>query len=425
VISLPTQLKQFASRYASFAGARIALVVSRWFVLIQSARHLTPIEFGVLAAALSASEITRALGDLGVDSFVYSRLGGPNSPLSPCVRTAILLRAVTSVLLLFIAVYIWNAIALPINVSTVFLLIFAVPTQSTAVAMLQKAAAFRSLMLLIGITFVASLTVDAVALANPKSLGLMALLLVSADLVAAFAALALAAPMIAQLFRAASKRRRSVWKIIQPSMGRLLPSALIAVIVMVYGRIDVVIVRPLLGANAQADFSAGFRLIEPFFLIFAIGALALLAELAGRTRDSSQKIANHILRASPVFITVALAAFGMMCATITDLVAAHLLGLTKQAALVAALLASAIPFRIANTLITTLLQKFGRFDLVLVAAALNCTFIIGLSLILHRAIGFSGIAGSTVCSELITLFVLRRILAFQQSLQNRNRSSTT
>jgi len=406
--------RRFISRYASFAGARIALVIGRWFVLVQSARLLPAKDFAALAAALSVAEIVRAVSDIGVDSFVYSRLGGPSGQLSPIVRTALLARVLTSTVMLSMAVFLWLSTGQNAAVVPVFFIILAAPAQGSGVALLQKAAVFRKLSTLVAITFIASLAVDAATLLTKPTQLLMALFLVTPDVVAGFAALSLAAYSVRLELKAAIASRRNPWRILRPAVGKLLPSAMIAIIVMAYGRLDVVVIRPLLGADAQADFSAGFRVIEPFFLFFAIGALALLVELGTKHRNTSADFSNRLASLSPISIFSVLALAAAIATVSVNFFATRFVGLNPRAACVAALLASAIPLRIVNTLITTLLQKFGRFDYVMKAAIINGGLIIGITAAFSYTIGFPAVAASTLCGELITFFVLKTMLTNQR-----------
>lgn len=400
----------FATRYASFAAARIAVVAGRWFIVVLSARQLPSADFAALAAALSTAEIIRAIGDIGVDSFAYSKLGGPSGPLSPVVRTALLTRVLASALLLPATVILWIFAGLEAGVVPVFLLILAAPSQATGVALLQKSADFKKLSTLVLVTVGASISADIFALVRPSTLRLMAFLLVVPDVVAGVSAFWLAANPIRLALDAVANSQRAPWNILKPATSRLLPSAMVAIVVMAYGRLDVVTIRPLFGTNAQADFSAGFRVIEPLFLLFAIGALALLAELGSKQRQSSNELARRIVLLPPQIIIPILLIVATITALIVYFLTGNIVGLNPRAACVAALLASAIPFRVANTLITTLLQKFGRFDQVMKAAIINGGLIFGISLATSFSIGFPGIAVSTLCAEIMTSALLRTML---------------
>lgn len=392
--------QRFAGRYASFAAARISLVIGRWFILVQSARHLTTDEFAALAAALSIAEILRALSDAGVDSYSYSRLGPPTSPVRITVRAALLLRVLLSGAVTTLAVMGMLASASRPQLLPVLALILATSVQSMAVALLQKRARFGAMAVLVLATLVASLSVDAVAYARAVSLSGMAVLLVTPDIAAAVIAAALARQSLVALGSRAWRSRRAFVRQLAPIAGKLLAGAAVSVLVILYSRLDVVVVRPLAGATQQAHYSAGFRLVEPAFLLFAIGSLALLAELgSGRNQDVRQ-LAMHLLKPIPGRLLAMLTGLAALCYLTGIFTARHVVGLTQEAGLLTGMFAAALPFRIANSMISALLQRLGRFDAVMHAAMINGIVTFSAAALLVWPLGATGVALAALIGEI-------------------------
>lgn len=409
-------LQRFASRYASFAAARIALVIGRWFVLVQSARHLDAVEFAALAAALSAAEILRALSDGGVDSFTYSRLGRAGHPLRITVRAALLLRLSLSLVIAGLAAIVIMRVGIQLQLLPVLALIPATAMQSTSVALLQKEAQFGAMAVLVAGTLLASLAVDWLAYSQAPKLAAMALLLVTPDIAAAVIAAALASPQVLALSRQALRRRRSLQHQLRAVAGKLMPAAAVSILVIAYSRLDVAIVRPLAGSIEQAHYSAGFRLIEPAFMLFAIASLALLAELgAGQTNDV-RHVATRLLKLPRTALLLGFPALAAVSATVAVTIALHVIGLTPEASYLAGIFAAAVPFRIANSMLSALLLRFGRFDAVMHAALFNGGITFSFAIALVTIFGAAGAATAALLGEIFNTAYQR--LRLRRQLEN-------
>ncbi|WP_295683409.1 hypothetical protein, partial [uncultured Nevskia sp.] len=361
-------VRRIAQRYFTFVAARIALVIGRWFVLIQSAKHLDKIDFAALAAALSVAELLRALADGGVDNFSYSRLGGANCRVRVTVRTAFFFRAVIATILMVIGAAVHYFLVGELRVLPVFLLIGITLAQTTSIALLQKEAQFSRLATLVGITLVASLAVNLTVLLSPAQLGLMSMLLIAPDAVAASAGLVLASPAISKMLAQWRRARRPALSILRSIASKLAPISLVTMLVMIYSRLDVTLVLPLLGSIAQADYSAGWRLTEPLFLFLSIASFALLAELGSVSSNNAQVLGTVLTKPAAILPMIGLLAIALIAVFVVRFVAGNWIGLSAEASLLAGILAGGIPFRVANTLISTVLQRLARFDRVLVAS---------------------------------------------------------
>lgn len=410
---LQTPVRRFAHRYATFAAARVALIVGRWFVLVQSARHLPNSEFAMLAAALSIAEILRALSDIGADGYVYSRLGSQGQRLRATVSAVLAFRGLSAVTVTVVGASIHAALTGRLDVLPVFAIIIAGMLQATGVALLQKHARFRALALLVLITVVSSVIVDLVTLLFPATLALMSWLLIAPDCIAALTALVLAGSLLTVPFRRIGAQRRNLVLSLRPLVGKLLPGGIVSVLVVAYSRLDVMIVLPLAGVAAQAEYSSGFRLVEPAFLFFAIASLALLAELgSGRTADT-RKLAQRLLDIPSAFIGCLLPLASAVAAALAWLVSLHLFGLSDAISLLAATFAAALPFRIGNSMISTLLMRLGRFDRVMHAAILNAFITFSAAALLTLRLGAPGAAIGALSGEIVNAIYQRHLLRLQ------------
>ena len=179
----------------------------------------------------------------------------------------------------------------------------------------------------------------------------------------------------------------------------MLPSFAVSILVILYTRLDVFLVLPLLGTLSQANYSIGFRLVEPVFLILSLGSLSLLAELGSHSTSKSRSIATRLMQSLNAARYFLLMFCGVILAFIFQYISLHFLNLSVSASWVTFFLALAIPIKLCNTFFTTLLQRNGRYNIVFYAAivAFLCTMIFGI--ILGSFVGVVGIAVATLIAE--------------------------
>jgi O-antigen/teichoic acid export membrane protein len=409
-ISKTLNLPRIAQRYATFAGTRIALVLGRWLVIVSAIHRLGDKEFARMAAALSAAEILRAMADAGVESFVYARLGPRNRRLAVPVRAALLLRLSAGLFLCLAAWVSYSLLAGPSVLLIIFLLIPIAVIQYTAFALLQKERALEGIAGLIVSTLAVSLGVGLIANLSRPNLSWTVLLLLIPDVSAALVACWLArAPLMAAL-----PRRRRQWRLFGRALARIRwvlgQNAVVSILVMSYSRLDVLVVLPLCGWAAQGVFSSAFRLVEPAFRVLGIAANALLAELGGGTAQQSRQLGRlaHGGRA-PVFWT-ALALSSVLLASSAQFLTERLFKLNDSAALVAGIWVAAMPFRLANSFTSAILQRLGGFGAVMKASSINAALIFSSAVPLTLQFGAVGTACAVVIGEAANAALQRRAL---------------
>ena len=190
-----------------------------------------------------------------------------------------------------------------------------------------------------------------------------------------------------------------IFHLVPKLLPYLLPSFAVSILVVLYTRLDVILVLPLLGTLSQANYSVGFRLVEPLFLILSLGSLSLLAELGSHSTSNSRLIAARLMQSLNAVRYLLLILCGVILAFGFQYISLHFLNLSVSASWVTFFLVLAIPIKLCNTFFTTLLQRNGRYNIVLYAAMVVflCTMIFGL--ILGSYIGVVGIAVATLIAE--------------------------
>jgi O-antigen/teichoic acid export membrane protein len=192
----------------------------------------------------------------------------------------------------------------------------------------------------------------------------------------------------------------------------ILPSLAVSVIVILYSRLDALLVLPLLGVTAQADYSIGLRLVEPLFLVMSLASLALLAELGSYNTVNSRVISSRLIKKMNLLNFLIFLFFGYLLAVFLYWIAKSYLALNESSLVVLFILALAIPIKLCNTFLSTLLQRAGFFNVVMKAATITLfvTFIFGMFLGVN--LGVMGIALATFVAECINLMYQKRMVYF-------------
>ena len=388
------KLKDFLYRYSSFTLAKVTLLIGRTAILILSFQWLTIAEFALIAGAFSFVEILRALTDVGTENIIYSRFSSANKPIPNIVKSLVTFRVLVSFLVSaifsFASYYIFSSEVWPL-----FLLPAISSLQSSSISFMQKQRDFRKILILVIIVFsVALLSVCTVFLYEIKGIFLIYLMILP-ELCAAFTGLVITKNAWYKIML----YKPCIFHLVSKLMPYLLPSFAVSILVVLYTRLDVILVLPLLGTLSQASYSIGFRLVEPIFLILSLGSLSLLAELGSYSTSNSRFIAERLMQSLNAFRYFLLILGGVIFAFSFQYISLHFLNLSAPASWVTFFLALAIPIKLSNTFFTTLLQRNGRYNIVLYAAivAFLCTMIFGL--ILGNYIGVVGIAVSTLIAE--------------------------
>jgi len=388
------ELKGFLYRYSSFTLAKVTLLIGRSAILILSYQWLTKAEFALIASAFSFVEILRVLTDVGAENIIYSRLSSVNKAIPYIVKSLVTFRMqvsfLVSAIFSFTSYFIFSSDIWPL-----FLLPAINSLQSSNFGFMQKNRDFRKIFALLILVFLAALlSVYAVFLYESKGI-ILIFLMILPELCASVIGLVITKSTWYNIML----YKPRVTHLLPKLLPYMLPSFAVSILVVLYTRLDVILVLPLLGTLSQANYSIGFRLVEPVFLILSLGSLSLLAELGSHSTSNSRFIAKRLMQSLNVarYFFLILASF--ILAYSFQYISLHFLILSAPASWVKFFLVLAIPIKLCNTFFTTLLQRNGRYNIVLYAAMVVflCTMIFGL--ILGSYIGVVGIAVATLIAE--------------------------
>ena len=398
--------KLFLQRYLSFTIVKVGLVIGRWLILMLALGWLAPPEFALMAGAFSIVEILRAFGDIGAENVIYARLAGSERPLPLIVKKLISWRLLTSSALGLLGALVFG-ILVGHGAWLIFGLVFILAFQNTSIAFLQKNRNQNKIIFLAFVAIIGAIfSVLVAVLYRPNGL-MLSLLLILPETFAAVAGIYLTKNYWLLLVF-------SVPQNLHLGLNRLLPfiapSVAVSILVMCYTRLDILLVLPLMGLIAQANYSAGFRLVEPIFLLLSLASVSLLAELGSYyTRDLrlfTERVTAFLdFRTLVIFLIL-----GCILGFVSEIIGVKFFKLSAEAAKIAGLLALAIPVKILNGFLTSLLQRGGNYNQVLYAAIWNTVTTWIIALILGTLIGVTGIAIGALIGDIINfLFQYRAV----------------
>jgi O-antigen/teichoic acid export membrane protein len=390
--------KQLIIRYFSFSAAKVSLLIGKSAILVLAYSWLSMAEFAFIAGIISLIEITRPISDMGAENIVYSRLAAKHLPLPKVIQKILQLRILSSAFV--------SATGLAILIAldrTIFAPLIALPViislQNSNLAFLQKSNFQGKITMLSFSALVLSIVSILIAYLS-KAQGLaLALLLISPELFTCLLGAILTTNQWKTLFTHKTPYRRG---------GRqltfyILPSVSIGFIVMLYSRLDITFVRPMLGLDAQASYSAAFRLIDPILLLLSLASLTLLTELGINNSANARAISISLFKKIGAQFYMIYAAIFLGLAFILQKISVTFLHFSDETALLLATLALIIPIKLLNTFYSSLLQRAGKFHLILVAALITLTATFTLAFVFGVFWSITGVAIAAITAELINM----------------------
>jgi O-antigen/teichoic acid export membrane protein len=187
-------------------------------------------------------------------------------------------------------------------------------------------------------------------------------------------------------------------------------SGSITLTIVLYSRLDLILVRPYLGFEEQAVYSYAFRFVEPFSICFSLLALSLLAEMSavknilitGKYKNFIRKYLSKKYVILFIFLNVLLALF--LCG-----IAEKFLAFNNHKILIFSL-AMVIFIKFINTIFSTYFLRKQNYIYLLKISVINLFVIFFMGLILGFSFGNTGIALASIIGEATIFFLQRKAL---------------
>lgn len=370
--------------------------IARILLLLLIAKRFGPEDFGRLSLVLSVVEIVRVIADFGLDIVTIRRFSVNRLLSERLLGNALSLKLISATLgyIASIAVY-----QLLYHDGEGVKLAFIVGTSLYTSLLLNAFVSYFQANLNMSSIIISSL-VSAVSYVFLTFLGLY-----SHWSLASFALIIPASELINLLItssiygRISSVRLRLNRKIALSLMRESVPVAISAIAIVLYLRLDNLLVGWFLNEASVGVYSAGYRFTEPFMLVFSSLSLSIYASLSQKGKaDLSNKVSRTLFRI--IATVVGLSAIG---ALLLSIFAERLLGMISpeyhNAVTVLRILSLSVVFKALNAQLTAMINSRGRFSLITVIAIINLTINIALNLLMIPKYGIIGAAIAVTATE--------------------------
>jgi O-antigen/teichoic acid export membrane protein len=370
--------------------------IARILLLLLIARRFGPEDFGRLALVLSLVEIVRVIADFGIDVVTIRRFSVNRLLSEKLLGNALSLKLISATLgyISCIVIY-WLLFQDNEGVRLVFIvgtLLYASLLLNAFVSYFQANLAMPSIVISSVASTLSYISLALCGLTFHWSLLSFALIIPACELINLL--------ITASIYRKiAFVRLRFDKRIILSLITESAPVAAGAIAVVLYLRLDNLLVGLFLNEASVGIYSAGYRFTEPFMLIFTSLSLSIYASLSRSGKgDESTQVGRNLFRILATVIGLSMAA-----AFLLSFFAARLMSLISpeyvNAVAVLQVLSISIVFKALNAQLTAVIYSRGRFSVITVIAIINLVIFISLSLLMIPKYGIIGAAIAVTATE--------------------------
>ncbi len=370
--------------------------ITRIVVLLLITRQFGPIEFGRLALVISMTEIFKVMADIGLDTIAIRRLSIHRRLSVKIMDVVLTLKLITASVGYLLAIIIfWTLYRSTNGVVLLSICALSIYTNLLINSLSSYFQAILRISDIIGATIIGT-----------TSYILLTLMCMYYHLAIEMFALAIPASEMVTLVLTFKK-----YSVIQPIHFRFnkriamsllresIPAGLSALIVVIYLRLDNVLIGKLIGEQGVGEYSAAYRLTEPILLIFSSLSISLYASLSRyRTAydlSAAKGFFSTLLRpviVAGIFISILVYSYSGSLAKIFP-------NSYQSTALVLAILSWSILFKAINPQLTAFITARGEYRLMMIISFLNLVVNIAANLILIPIYQIRGAAMAVVITE--------------------------
>ncbi len=405
------------SNTASSIIIRGTTTLTRIVVLFIIAKHTNPQFFGIITFAVTIAEIAKVITDFGVDTYAireYARTSKNsfNQQLgSTVLRTKIFNSFVTYIILvLFICLI--HTIDYVILTTIIGLIVFTGTWINFSLDYFQAQLRTSSVVIPILVVNILVIIIEII------------LFSIQAHVFIAIAVLPIAEALngwiIYRIFKRYTnfKYQTVSYSLIFRLLHNTLPVAITMIIVMLYTRLDIVVLSSYLDTAAVGYYGLAYRVTEPFQMVAAAFAMSVYSHVSATLKTSKQQTYLLIRRYIIGVIVFGFLSCAMLLSTAPPIIS-QLLSEYTPALPIIQILAVAVIFRTLNGCLSSIIQAYGFFSRITITAVFNFFSIGGLLLVFVPTKGASGAALALLLGEVINT-IIQTVILINIFYSNRN-----
>jgi len=408
-LPLPAPLRALLARpvlanSAALVALRATNLAARLGLLFVIARLVPPAEFGMVVFALSIVEIAKVVSDFGMDTLAireYAVGGGASGSTRFAGALAASKLVLGSIVYVALAAYFMITqspaqaelgLVIGLSTFTALLINFSLDHFQARLSVIKVLP--RVVLLNLGLTAAAVLALPQIGDLRLKALCFPVIELAGGGVL-----------LLALRHEELLGKPAFLFGGISALVRRSLPIALTGIVIMVYSRLDVLVLASRLGETAVAYYGIAFRLTEPFQLAAAAFGMSVFSRFSALFQGESRTS----LRPTAVRYVAPTLGYGLVAALVVGWLAPPLVTrwLPAYAAAVPILriLAGALVFRTMNATLAGILLGAGRFQLLTALAVWNLALTYALLMLLVPRFGAPGAAWAALLGEAFNMLL--------------------
>lgn len=363
--------------------------IARILLLLLIAKRFGPDDFGRLSLVLSLVEIVRVIADFGLDVVTIRRFSINKLLSERILGNALSLKLISATLGYIASIVLYWSLY---QDSNGIVLAFIIGASLYTTLLLNAFTSYFQANLNMSSIIISSL-VSACSYISLTFLGLylhwslvsFALIIPASEIINLL--------ITSSIFKkTAFVRLRLDRRIVLGLIRESAPVAIGAIAVVLYLRLDNLLVGLFLNEASVGVYSAGYRLTEPFMLVFSSLSLSIYASLSrSKKNDMSNNVGQNLFRI--LATVVGLSSAG---AFLLSFFAVRLMAMISpeyaNAVTVLRILSLSIVFKAVNAQLTAMINSRGRYSIITVVALINLAVFLALNLLMIPRYGIIGAA---------------------------------
>lgn len=376
--------------------------ITRILLLLLIAKRFGPEDFGRLSLVLSLVEIVRVFADFGVDIVTIRRFS-----LNRLLSERLLGNALSLKLISATAGYVASIVVFWLvyhNPEGLELLLIVGTSLYTSLLMNAFVSYFQANLTMSSIIIsslasaISYISLTVIGLYNGWSLIYLSAIIPVSELINLL--------MTATIYgRISSVVLRLDKRIILSLLKEGLPVAIGGIAVVVYSRLDNLMLGWFLGERGVGQYAASFRITEPFSLIFSSLSLSLFASMSriGKSSDSTDA------RKTIFNVVAAVSSLSLVAAIFISIFSKSILGLISHeyaaSVIVLQILSFSMVFKAVNAQLTAFINSRGMFSLITLIAFINLAINVAMNLLMIPIYGIMGAAIAVIVTEALNTVI--------------------
>jgi O-antigen/teichoic acid export membrane protein len=392
--------------------------IARIAILLLIARTYGAAEFGQVTLALSLIEILKVCADAGVDITSIRRFAADPEHRERFFNNILTFKLTAGTTLALVAPFVYIAILGHTGGLTTLLALL--PSMLTGLFFTGFVGYFQSQLRVaelirgnvIGVFVFVALAIAAMIVKVPLAWVVMAMPVGELISVLVFA-------KIYRRYHALRFDRD--WSALKILLGESLPVGVGGILVIIYLRLDNVMIGWFLGESEVGHYAFAFRLMEPFSLVFSSLAISLYASLSSRW-NTPEEVENKKTIVNVIALVLGMASLGFAGTVVLRELIPALAPAYSASADILLLMGLTLFVKGINPQLTAILNSLGKFRIIMHITAANLCIALGLNLILVPRYAIVGAALSVLIMETSNTLMQALALAYYRSLPSKKRT---